>query len=71
MQIVRRKGETPIWGAEEGIRGFYSEAGSFFSPKRLSTSVDASTIHYFDPGIGAIVWDPTKIIRYYPEQTQV
>lgn len=70
MQIVRRSGETPIWGAEEGIRGFYNEAGSFFSPKRLSTSVDASTIHYFEPGIGAIVWDPTKIIRYYPEQTQ-
>jgi hypothetical protein len=71
MQIVRRSGETPIWGAEEGIRGFYSEAGSFFSPKRLSTAVDASTIHYFEPGIGAIVWDPTKIIRYYPELTQV
>lgn len=71
MQIVRRSGETPIWGAEEGIRGFYNEAGSFFSPKRLSTAVDASTIHYFEPGIGAIVWDPTKIIRYYPELTQV
>jgi len=71
MQIVRRSGETPIWGAEEGIRGFYNEAGSFFSPKRLSTSVDASTIHYFEPGVGAIVWDPTKIIRYYPELTQV
>ncbi|MCK9429253.1 MAG: hypothetical protein M0R17_04565 [Candidatus Omnitrophica bacterium] len=71
MQIVRRSGETPIWGAEEGIRGFYNEAGSFFSPKRLSTAVDASTLHYFEPGIGAIVWDPTKIIRYYPELTQV
>lgn len=69
MQIVRRKGETPIWGAEEGIRGFYNEAGSFFSPKRLANPVDASTVHYFDPGIGAIVWDPTKIIRYYPEET--
>ncbi|MCP4255520.1 MAG: hypothetical protein GY775_19365 [Candidatus Scalindua sp.] len=71
MQIVRRKGETPIWGAEEGIRGFYNDAGSFFSPKRMANPVDASTIHYFDPGIGAIVWDPTKIIRYYPEQTYV
>ncbi len=71
MQIVRRTGETPIWGAEEGIRGFYNEAGSFFSPKRIATAVDASTVHYFDPGIGAIVWDPTKIIRYYPEETQV
>jgi hypothetical protein len=69
MQIVRRKGETPVWGAEEGIRGFYNEAGSFFSPKRLASPVDASTIHYFEPGIGAIVWDPTKIIRYYPEET--
>ena len=70
MQIVRRKGETPIWGVEEGMRGFYKEKGSFMNPKRLSTAVDASTIHYFDPGIGAIVWDPTKIIRYYPEITQ-
>lgn len=71
MQIVRRTGETPIWGAEEGIRGFFNEAGSFFSPKRLATAVDGSTIHYFEPGIGAIVWDPTKIVRYYPEITQV
>jgi len=71
MQIVRRKGETPIWGVEEGMRGFYSEKGSFWNPKRLSTAVDASTIHYFEPGIGAIVWDPTKIVRYYPEITQV
>lgn len=71
MQIVRRKGETPIWGVEEGMRGFYKENGSFMNPKRLSTAVDASTIHYFDPGIGAIVWDPTKIIRYYPEETYV
>ncbi len=71
MQIVRRKGQTPIWGVEEGIRGFYKEKGTFMSPKRLSTAVDASTIHYFEPGIGAIVWDPTKIIRYYPEITQV
>lgn len=69
MQIVRRKGETPVWGVEEGMRGFYQESGSFMSPKRLSTAVDASTVHYFEPGIGAIVWDPTKIIRYYPEQT--
>lgn len=69
MQIVRRKGETPKWGVEEGIRGFYKEDGSFFNPKRLSTAVDASTIHYFEPAIGSIVWDPTKIIRYYPEQT--
>ena len=71
MQIVRRSGETPIWGVEEGMRGFYKESGSFMSPKRLSTAVDASTIHYFEPGIGAIVWDPTKIVRYYPELTQV
>jgi hypothetical protein len=71
MQIVRRTGETPIWGVEEGIRGFYAEKGSFMSPKKVSTAVDASTIHYFEPGVGAIVWDPTKIIRYYPEETQV
>lgn len=71
MQIVRRKGETPIWGVEEGMRGFYKENGTFMSPKRLSTAVDASTIHYLEPGVGAIVWDPTKIIRYYPEITQV
>lgn len=71
MQIVRRSGETPQWGVEEGMRGFYKEKGSFMMPKRLSTAVDASTIHYLEPGIGAIVWDPTKIVRYYPEITQL
>lgn len=71
MQIVRRKGETPMWGVVEGMRGFHKENGSFWNPKRLATAVDASTIHYFDPGLGAIVWDPTKIIRYYPEVTSM
>lgn len=71
MQIVRRKGQAPIWGVEEGVRGFYKENGSFMSPKRLSTAVDASTIHYTDFGIGSIVWDPTKVVRYYPELTYV
>ena len=71
MQIVRREDENPIWAVEEGVRGFFKKKGSFFDPKLISTAVDASTIHYFEPGIGAIVWDPTKIIRYYPELTQV
>ena len=35
MQIVRRKGQTPIWGVEEGMRGFYKEKGTFMSPKVL------------------------------------
>ena len=70
MQIVRRTNETPIWGVEEGMRGFMGSKGtSFYNPKQLSTAVDAATLHYFDPGIGAIVWDPTKVIRYYPEIT--
>lgn len=70
MQIVRREDESPIWAVEEGIRGFLKKNGSFNDPKQISTAVDASTIHYVEPGIGAIVWDPTKIIRYYPDLTQ-
>lgn len=70
MQIVRREGEAPIWAVEEGIRGFYSGGKSFKGPKQVSSAVDGSTIHYFEPGVGAIVWDPTKIVRYYPEATQ-
>lgn len=71
MQIMRRENEEPIFGALEGMRGFFAEkASSFSNPKMLSHSTDASTIHYMDPGIGGIVWDPTKIVRYYPELTQ-
>jgi len=70
MQIVRREGEYPVWAVEEGMRGFKSSRGtSFGAPKQLSTAIDASTIHYADFGVGAIVHDPTKIIRYYPEIT--
>ena len=72
LQIVRREGEAPMWRTIEGMRGFLNEgSGSFYSPQRISTSVDASTLHYFEPGIGAIVWDPTSIVRYYPEETQI
>jgi hypothetical protein len=70
MQIVRRENETPIWGVEEGMRGFMPAGKSFNSPKFLSSAVDASTIHYFDPGVGAVVWNPTRVIRYYPEITR-
>jgi hypothetical protein len=69
MQIVRREGEDVIWGSLEGMRGFQKGGSSFTNPKIISSAVDASTIHAFDPGIGAIVWDPSKIIRYYPETT--
>lgn len=71
MQIIRREGEDPIFGSVEGIRGFFAKnATSFSNPKQLSTPVDGSTIHYFDPGIGGVVWDPSKVVRYYPELTQ-
>lgn len=69
MKIVRREGELPYWGVEEGIRGFKPAGRSFNQPKQLSSAVDASTIHFADFGIGAKVLDPTKIIRYYPEIT--
>lgn len=71
MQIVRREGESPIYGVEEGMRGFMSGKGSsFMNPKQLSSGVDGSTIHYQDFGVGAIVWDPTKVIQYHPEILQ-
>lgn len=66
MQIVRTKGQTPIYGAAEGMRGFAQGGNSFMSPKAIASAVDGTTIHYFDPGVGAIVWDPTKVIQYHP-----
>lgn len=71
MQIVRRKDEAPIWGEVAGMRGFAQNgATSFSNPKSMATSIDGSTIHYHELGVGAIVWDPTKIIQYHPSITQ-
>lgn len=70
MKIVRRQGEAPMFGAVEGMRGFFDKGStSFMNPKHLSTSVDGTTMHFYDPGVGAIVYDPTKVIQYYPEIT--
>lgn len=66
MQIVRVKGQNPIYGAAEGMRGFDKTTGSFMTPKSIASAIDGTTIHYFDPGIGAVVWDPTKVIQYHP-----
>lgn len=67
MKILRREGESPIWGVLEGMRGWKNAPSTFANPKALASAVDASTIHYFEPGIGAVVYDPTLIIRYYPD----
>ena len=70
MQIVRRKGEAPIFASVEGIRGFNGSTGSFMNPKTIASPVDGAHIHYMDPGVGAVVWDPTKVIQYHPEILQ-
>jgi len=71
MQIVRRKGQAPVWGEVAGMRGFTANGiTSFSNPKSMATSIDGSTIHYQDFGVGAIVWDPTKVIQYHPEILQ-
>jgi hypothetical protein len=67
MKILRREGESPIWGVLEGMRGWNKSNTSFTNPKALATAVDASTIHYFEPGVGAVVYDPTLVVRYYPD----
>jgi len=67
MKIVRRKDENPIFGAKEGMRGFFSSTGtSFGNPKSIASSLDGSTIHYFEPGIGAMVVNPDRVIQYHP-----
>ena len=71
MQIVRRKGETPIYGEERGMRSFTpTGATSFRNPKHLTTPIDGGVMHYQDFGVGAIVWDPTKVIQYHPDILQ-
>jgi len=68
MQIVRREGQAPIFGEIPGMRSLFGQkATSFSNPKQIATPVDATSIHFFEPGIGAVVWDPTLVIRYYPD----
>lgn len=67
MKIVRRKGDEPIFGTLEGVRGFLSNKGSFKSPKALASAVDGSTLHYFEPGIGALVINPRAVAKYWPD----
>lgn len=72
MKIIRKEGDNnrPVYAVEEGIRGFINQRGSFNSPKQVSHSVDGAILHYYEPGVGAKVLDPTKVIRYYPSLTQ-
>ena len=71
MQIVRRKGETPIYGEEVGMRSFTpTGTTSFRNTKKLTTPIDGGVMHYQDFGVGAIVWDPTKVIQYHPDILQ-
>ena len=70
MQIVRRKGETPKFYVEEGPLGFFNNAGnSFKNPQMISSAVEGAVIHYIEPGVGSVCWDPTKVVRYYPTLT--
>lgn len=66
MKIVRRKGEAPEYKVIDGIKGFYPGGSGFMSATQASSAVEGSVIHYIEPGIGAKVSDPTKIVRYYP-----
>ena len=68
LQIVRRQGENAFFAVKEGMRGAYNnKGGTFSSPKQVASAVDGSTYHYFEPGVGARVNDPTKVISYYPD----
>jgi hypothetical protein len=69
MKIVREEGVDPVWRVVGGIRNPWDTSStSFNSPGDAATPVDASTIHYYEE-VGAIVFDPTKVIQYHPEQT--
>jgi hypothetical protein len=67
MQVVKLEGEEPIYGVIRGMRSPWGDkSSSMSSPKDIMTPVDGSTLHYQDY-VGAIVWDPTKVIQYHPE----
>jgi hypothetical protein len=66
FKIVRRQGETGVFGIIDGMRSINKVATSFGNPKKLSTALDGFEMHYLEPGIGAKVVDPTKVIKYYP-----
>jgi hypothetical protein len=66
LKIVRRAGETGVFGIIDGMRSINKVATSFGNAKKLSTALDGFEMHYLEPGIGAKVVDPTKVIRYYP-----
>lgn len=69
MQVVRRKGERPEFYVEEGPRGWFSGGVDFKNPARISSAVEGATIHYIEPGVGGVVWQPLNVVRYYPTQT--
>jgi hypothetical protein len=66
MKIVRRKGQNPEFKVVDGIRGYFPGGSGFMSATQASSAVEGSVIHYIEPGIGAKVSDPSKIVRYYP-----
>ena len=68
MQTVRVEGEDPVWGVVGGMRSPWADKAStsMNDPKALATPIDGATIHYMET-VGGIVWDPTKVVRYYPE----
>lgn len=67
MEIVRVEGRDPIFGVLEGMRGVFNGGTSFNNPKALATAVDGSEFHYLEPGVGARIKDPTRIISYWPD----
>lgn len=67
MEIVRVEGRDPIFGVLEGMRGVFNGGTSFNNPKSIASAVDGSTFHYFEPGVGARIKDPTRVISYWPD----
>ena len=66
IQKVELKGQPDIFAHLPGIRSaFGSDNGSANAPKMVASKVDADTLMFMS-WIGAIIWNPTKIIQFKP-----
>ena len=65
IQRVELEGEGDIYALQLGIRSGFGSRGSEKMPAVVSTETDMDVIHYMS-WIGAIIWNPTKIVRLIP-----
>jgi hypothetical protein len=65
IQRVEYEGEPDVYAIKVGIRSKFAGRGSEKLPVQVSTETDMDEIHHM-AWVGAIIWNPTKIIRMIP-----